>query len=282
MPSAREETLILCNATLVGGAMEIAADQLKQIVQATAGAGFSGVSLWAFHHLAAVGDGMTDDAVQALHSDAGLSVPVVEALLGWESGDTAAIDAQCTGTLDIATRYGAKTVAGVVLGPSLDSFDAAVSGFAYLGERAAERGLGICVEWLPWTGLPDLKSAWKLVQDTGLDNAGLVVDTWHWLRQPGGPDLETLRQVPGDRIHVVQLDDAPSKPAGDDSMAESMTARLLPGEGDVDYAPLFAVLDEIGADPIWAPEVFNTELLALGPDEMAKRIGAATRKLLGL
>ncbi len=145
MPSAREETLILCNATLVGGAMEISADQVKQIVHATAGAGFSGVSLWAFHHLAAVNGGMTDDAVQALHSDAGLSVPVVEALLGWESGDTAAIDAQCTGTLDIATRYGAKTVAGVVLGPSLDSFDAAVSGFATLGKRAAERGLGICV-----------------------------------------------------------------------------------------------------------------------------------------
>ena len=282
MPSAREETLILCNATLVGGAMEITADQVKQIIHATAGAGFSGVSLWAFHHLAAVGDGMTDDAVQALHSDAGLSVPVVEALIGWEGGDTAAIDTQCTGTLDIAARYGAKTVADVVLGPQLDSFDAAVSGFAHLGERAAERGLGICVEWLPWTGLADLKSAWKLVQDTGLDNAGLVVDTWHWLRQPGGPDLETLRQVPGERIHVVQLDDAPLQPAGDDSMAESMTARLLPGDGDVDYAPLFAVLDEIGAEPIWAPEVFNTELLALGPDEMAKRIGAATRKLLGL
>ncbi|MBW2269222.1 MAG: sugar phosphate isomerase/epimerase [Deltaproteobacteria bacterium] len=282
MPSAREETLVLCDATLIGGATEITADQLKQIVHATAGAGFSGVSLWALHHLAAVGGGMTDAAVQALHSDAGLSVPIVEALLGWETGDTNTIDGQCTGTLDVAARYGAKTVAGVVLGPSLDSFDAAVSGFAYLGERAAERGLGICVEWLPWTGLPDLGTAWKLVQDTGLDNVGLIVDAWHWLRQPGGPDLETLRQIPGERIHCVQLDDAPAQPPGDDILAETMAARLLPGDGDVDYAALFAVLDEIGADPIWAPEVFNTELLALGPDEMARRIGAATRKLLGL
>jgi sugar phosphate isomerase/epimerase len=282
MTAAREETLILCNATLVGGAMDIGADQVKQIVNATAGAGFSGVSLWAFHHMAAVGSGMSDDEVQALHSDAGLSVPVVEALLGWEGGDTDAIDAQCMGTLDIAVRYGARTVAGVVMAPALESFDAAVAGFAHLGKRAAERGLGLCVEWLPWSGLPDLKSAWKLVQDSGLDNTGLVVDTWHWLRQPGGPDLETLRQVPGERIHVVQLDDAPTQPAGEDSMAESMTARLLPGEGDVDYAPLFAALDEIGADPIWAPEIFNTELLALGPDEMAKRIAVSTRKLLGL
>jgi sugar phosphate isomerase/epimerase len=281
MPSARDETLIMCNSTLIGGSMEITPDQLKQIVSATAGAGFSGVSLWAFHHQAAVAAGMTEDEVQAVHTDAGLSVPMVESLIGWETGDTAMIDAQCTGTLEVASRYGAKTVGSVVMGPSLESFDAAVSGFAYLGERAAERGLGVCVEWLPWTGLPDLKSAWKLVQDTGLDNVGLVVDTWHWLRQPGGPDLETLRQIPGDRIHCVQVDDAPITPAGDDTMMEAMTARLLPGEGDVDFTELFAVLDEIGADPVWAPEVFNLELMALGPDEMAKRVYAATRGVLG-
>lgn len=282
MSPAREESLVLCNSTLVGGAMDVTPDQVKQIVNATAGAGFSGVSLWAFHHQAAVAAGMSDDDVQALHNDAGLTVPMVESLIGWETGDTATIDAQCTGTFEVASRYGAKTVGSVVMGPSLESFDAAVTGFAHLGKLAAERGLGVCVEWLPWTGLPDLKSAWKLVQDTGLDNVGLVVDTWHWLRQPGGPDVETLRQIPGERIHCVQLDDAHAQPVGDDTMMEAMTARLLPGEGAVDFAELLAVLDEIGADPIWAPEVFNNELLALGPDEMAKRVGAATRKVLGL
>lgn len=282
MSPAREENLILCDATLVGGAMEVSVDQLKQMVSASAGAGFSGVSLWGFHHQAAVAGGMSDDAVQALHADAGLSVPMVESLIGWEAGDIAAIDAQCIGTLDLAVRYGAKTVGGVVMGPSLDSFDAAVSGFAHLGKCAAERGLRICVEWLPWTGLPDLKSAWKLVQDTGLDNVGLVVDGWHWLRQPGGPDFETLRKIPGERIHCVQLDDTTTQATGDDMMMESMTNRLLPGDGEVDYPPLLAALDEIGADPIWAPEVFNVELMAQGPDEMAKRIGAATRKVLGL
>ena len=69
---------------------------------------------------------------------------------------------------------------------------------------------------------------------------------------------------------------------GEDQMMESMTNRLLPGDGEVDYPALLAALDGIGADPIWAPEVFNVELMAQGPDEMAKRIGAATRKVLGL
>lgn len=282
MPSAREETLVLCNATLVGGSMEVSPDDVESIARATANAGFSGVSLWAFHHMAATAGGMSDADVKAMHTDLGLSVPVVEALIGWEGGDTAAIDAQCVGTLDLAALYGAKTVAGVVMSPSLESFDAAVSGFAYLAERAAERGLAVCVEWLPWSGLPDLKSAWRLVQATGQANVGLVVDTWHWLRQPGGPDPETLRGIPGPRIHCVQLGDAAAEPSGEHPMTETMTRRRLPGEGDVDFAELFAVLDEIGADPIWAPEIFNVELMALGHEQMARRIAAATRELLGL
>ena len=54
MSPAREENLILCDATLVGGAMEVAPEQVKTIVDASADAGFGGVSLWAFHHAAAV------------------------------------------------------------------------------------------------------------------------------------------------------------------------------------------------------------------------------------
>ena len=277
MSPLREEKLILCDATLIGGAIDVDADTLKSMLNATAKAGFKGVSLWAFHHLAVVGGGMSSDEVQALHTDLGLAAPVTEALIGWESGDKDVIDQSCLATLDVAKQYGSETVAAVVMGPTLDSFDAATAGFTHLAERAAERGLKVCVEWLPWSGLPDLKSAWKLVQDTGRDDTGLVVDTWHWIRQAGGPDVETLRQIPGERIHVVQIDDATA--TGPSDMAETMTQRLLPGDGDVDFDELLGVLDEIGADPIWGPEIFNLELMALGHEEMAKRVGDACRKL---
>ena len=276
----REERLVLSDATLIGGAMEIDVDTLKSVLSATAGAGFTGVSLWAFHHLAAVGAGLSDDEVQALHTDLGLAAPVVESLIGWEGGDTATIDQTCTGTLDVAARYGAETVAGVVLSPTLDSFDAAVAGFAHLGERAAERGLKICVEWLPWSGLPDIATAWKLVQASGRDDGGLVVDAWHWLRQPGGPDFDTLRQIPGERIHVLQIDDTTAEGTGEDLMTETMTKRLLPGDGEVDFPALLAALDEIGADPIWGPEVFNVELMASGHAAMAQKLADASRRLL--
>ncbi len=281
MSLVREENLILCNAPLIGGAIDVSGDQLKTIVDASADAGFKGVSLWAFHHLAVVGAGARSEVVRAWHMDRGLDVPMVESLIGWETGDVGAIEEQCGPTFEVATYYGAKTVAGVVMAAEIE-FDAAAKGLAKLAEMGDERGLEICIEWLPWSGLPDLKSAWKLVQAAGAENLGLVLDSWHWLRQPGGPDEATLRSIPGDRIHCVQLDDTTLVGTGDDPMLESMTNRRLPGEGDVDWPALLSILDEIGADPIWAPEVFSVQLLEEGPLEMARRIKQATCKVLGL
>ena len=281
MSPVLEENLVLCNAPLVGGAMDVSPDQVKEIVDAAADAGWGGVSLWAFHHLAALGGGASADEVKSWHTDRGLSVPIVESLIGWEGGDIAAIDEQCGSTFEIASFYGASAIAGVVMAPEIDRA-AAARGLAHLGKLGADRGQKVCIEWLPWTGLPTIKSAWELVQEAGGDNIGLVFDTWHWLRQPGGPDAATLRQIPGDRIHCVQLDDTTAAGTGEDQMMESMTARLLPGDGEVDWPNVLELLDEIGADPIWAPEVFNLGLMKEGPVEMARKTRDATRKVLGL
>lgn len=278
---AREEKLVLCNATLVGGSLELSPDQMKSIIDATAEAKFGGISLWAFHQLAVAGAGVSPDTVKGWIRDRGLRVPIVESLIGWETGDRATIEAQCGPTLDCAVFHGAKDVAGVVMNPTMD-WDAATRGLSLLGKLAADRGLRICIEWLPWSALKDIASAWRLIQAAGGENIGLVVDTWHWLRQPGGPDLATLRSIPGNRIHCVQLNDTTRKGSGDDLMLESMTNRLLPGDGEVEWQPLLAALDAIGADPVWAPEVFNVGLMQDGPVSMAKKIGAATRKVLGL
>jgi len=281
MSPAREENLIICNAPLVGGAMDVTPEQVKTIIDASAEAGWKGVSLWAFHHNAAVAGGKSAEEVRDWHREAGLSVPVVESLIGWEGGDEATIAEQCGGTFEVASFYGAGVVCGVIMGAEIDRA-AAAKGLALLGKMGADRGQKVCVEWLPWSGLPTIKSAWELIQEAGGDNLGLVFDTWHWLRQPGGPDPETLRQIPGERIHCVQLDDTTAQGTGDDQMMESMTNRLLPGEGEVDWPNVLSLLDEIGADPIWAPEVFNVGLMEAGPVEMARKTREATRGVLGL
>jgi len=84
---AREEKLVLCNATLIGGSLDISPDQMKAIIDATAEANFGGISLWAFHQLAVVGAGVKPDTVKGWIRDRGLTVPIVESLIGWETGD---------------------------------------------------------------------------------------------------------------------------------------------------------------------------------------------------
>jgi len=127
-------------------------------------------------------------------------------------------------------------------------------------EAAGQVGAQVCVEFLPWSGIPDLATAWRLVEPLG-PGAGIVIDGWHWVRQPGGPAPDLLRSIPGDRIGYVQVCDVAAEPAGD-PLTDAMSNRLLPGEGVVDFAELFAVLREIGASPFVATEIFNPALVA--------------------
>jgi sugar phosphate isomerase/epimerase len=88
-----------------------------------------------------------------------------------------------------------------------------------------------------------------------------------------------LRTIPGDRIHLFQACDAPAQPDGP-MLEETMTRRLLPGEGATDWDELASVFGEIGAHPIVAPEPFNTERASHGPTVYAHAIAEATRRLL--
>ena len=96
----------------------------------------------------------------------------------------------------------------------------------------------------------------------------------HWQRQPGGPNLELLREIPGDRIPYVQLCDAPATApgSGEEYLAAALSARPLPGDGVVDIPAVLEALVTIDADPFFAYEQFNTELARSGPDVMARRI----------
>ena len=72
--------VILCSATLLTDPMQPGGDALALQVEATAAAGFDGLSLWTLHHAAAVGAGASPEAVREQVRDAGLSVPMVEAM----------------------------------------------------------------------------------------------------------------------------------------------------------------------------------------------------------
>jgi len=272
------EELVMSLATLCANPFELTLDQLESSLVATADAGCTGISVWPFTlGMAGVDAAWLVDRLEELQ----LSHPVTEAAFGWLNPDRDAAAAEIAGLGEFANAVGSKELVAVTMESTLPPMDDVAARFSNLCQAAADAGLQVSVEFLPWTGIPDLATAWEVVERADCANVGIMVDMWHWLRQPGGPSPDLLRQIPSEMLRVVQLCDAPDELPSDMDMAtETMTARLLPGDGAVDFAEVLGILADSGATPIWFPEVFSSPLAAAGPQAMAHQVVAATRSVL--
>ena len=206
----------------------------------------------------------------AVVRDSGLSVRAVEAAINWTSGPTDAARAEVAGLVETGAQSGAGNLGAACLGP-IDDTSAATNGLAMLAEVAATADMVVALEFLPWTGVPTFSSANDLVVASGAHNATILIDAWHWVRQPGGPNLDLLRSIPGERVAYVQMCD-PGPTPGENLETEAMNDRRLPGSGTVDYASVWTALDHICSSVFVAAEVFNPAMTAKGPVPMAAAI----------
>jgi sugar phosphate isomerase/epimerase len=255
----------VCIATLVADPVAATPAELRAAGEAAVTAGFDAVSAWV-SHLPAL-DGLR------------LPVAVVEAAMSWANTDAETAMAEARQLASVVAATGATKLVAVCLEPSITDVERARQNLGAVADIAAGAGAQVCVEFLPWSAIHDLATAWRLVEPLG-DRAGLLLDTWHWTRQPGGPSYDLLRTIPGSRIGYLQLCDAAGD-AGPAPMAEAMSGRLLPGEGVVDFGAVLAALDAIGAEPVVATEIFNPALLAArGGPAAATAMRAAADRIL--
>ena len=279
----QRDDLYLCPSTLLPDTFSLDGAGFEEYVEACVDAGVAGISYWTLHEVLLKAHGWSSERIRSRLSTAGLRVVCVEAIYGWANAASpaAAVEASLE-SIDIASAHGSPNLAAVVLEPDLRSMEATVANLAAVADRAADVDVAICVEFLPWSGIPDITTCWDLLKRTGRPNVGVLLDSWHWFRQPGGPygrHADTLASMPGDAIRVFQLCDAGVEP-WEDPMAECLAARCLPGDGVVDHEHLFGLLRGISADPVVTPEVFNTGLAKLGMGPMAHRIVEASRSVL--
>ena len=279
----QRDDLYLCPSTLLPDTFSLDGAGFEEYVEACVDAGVAGISYWTLHEVLLKAQGWSSERIRSRLSTAGLRVVCVEAIYGWANAASpaAAVEASLE-SIDIASAHGSPNLAAVVLEPDLRSMEATVANLAAVADRAADVDVAICVEFLPWSGIPDITTCWDLLKRTGRPNVGVLLDSWHWFRQPGGPygrHADTLASMPGDAIRVFQLCDAGVEP-WEDPMAECLAARCLPGDGVVDHEHLFGLLRGISADPVVTPEVFNTGLARLGMGPMARRIVEASRAVL--
>jgi sugar phosphate isomerase/epimerase len=213
-------------------------------------------------------------------ADHGLVVADLDPLLRWlpdeviPPGVSAATEeefyviAEAVGarSLNVAQGFGARV-----------DLDRAADALAGVCDRARAHGLLVTLEYLPWSGIPDAATALAIVERSGRANATLMIDTWHTFRGP--TDEAQLEKLPGARIGGVQLNDAPAA-AAPDLVAETLSARLLPGEGAIPLVSWLRILDASGNRAPLGVEVFSKALDALPPIEVGRRCGAAARAVL--
>src|SRR3954468_5448798 len=139
---------------------------------------------------------------------------------------------------------------------SLGGIDRAAADLRELGERAARRGLRLAFEALAWgRHINDYRDSWEAVRRADHPAVGLVLDSFHILAR--GTDLSIIRSMPGDRIFLVQLADAPRLQVG--YLSWSRHFRNFPGQGELPVLDFMKALLSTGYDDALSLEIFNDQ-----------------------
>jgi sugar phosphate isomerase/epimerase len=136
---------------------------------------------------------------------------------------------------ETGARLGARHILVAAYDPDLDRF---TDRYAEFCEAAAPYGLTADLEFMPWTFVPNLATADRIVAQTGQPNAGILVDALHFDRSKNL--IAELARVPVHRLHYWQLCDGPAEcPATTEEMMHAARAeRMFPGEGGIDLVSL--------------------------------------------
>lgn len=282
LPPLGPDDLVLCAAPL-------SATPLFDRLAPAKAAGFAALSLTPVEVWALEAQGVTAAEIAARVADAGLRIAELDCTACWmdrharvpATGDTEMAQLLRSLTaervVETAARLGARSVAAIDMNDTPPTLDEAAEGFARLCDHAAQHGLLAHIEFLPVGGICTLAQAWAIVQAAGRENGGITLDAWHFFRS--GSTLDQLWRIPGHRIHAIQLCDAPATPQPD-LWTELMTARLLPGEGDIDLAGLVRTLSAIGCTAPVGVEVFHERQQHQTITTIARDWATSTRAVL--
>jgi sugar phosphate isomerase/epimerase len=250
---------------------------LDTLIEAALAGGYKGLSVWPVDVAQWRADGVSDAAAKDRIEAAGLVVAQQECLMRWPRVGHPETLREEADVFDVATALGAWIVS--ILSPGDDRYSEAELTEAMAGvcERGAERGLEIALEVAPWKGVIGIPMAARILEQTGHRNATLVIDNWHMFR--GHVPPAQLAAIPAGRVSAIQLSDAPAEP-GPEVFAETMGARLLPGEGACDIEGFLTSLSANAGDVPISVEVLSDEIRACGPIEAAVRTGNAIRQAL--
>jgi sugar phosphate isomerase/epimerase len=260
---------------MVDDRLVLASNTLRRVplltqIDCAAGAGFTRIGISANGYRAARADGVRPERVRRALEAAELVVDEIDALVGWAKGDrdAARFAADEPVLRELADVFGPARMQ--VVPPWEHPWDCLVEEFGAVCDRAASQGLGVALEFVPATAVPDAASAARLIGATGRSNAGVCLDVWHHFR--GANDIGQLLALEPAQVAVIQLNDGTTRPRLADYRAETRTSRVVPGDGEFPLVPLLRALADRGIHPHISVEVLSPAVDAADPAAISRYI----------
>lgn len=177
-------------------------------------------------------------ATKAALAATGLTVNDIEFVRLTPEFDPAALEP----FLAAGAELGARHLIAAPYDPDLARLSDRLAG---LTDLASGIGIRPVLEFFPWTVIPDLASARRIVQATGRPEAGILLDMLHFDRS--GSRLAEIDATPAGRLPFIHLCDAPVQPTytTEELLHTARSERRPPGEGAIN---LGAILDRLPKD----------------------------------
>jgi 4-hydroxyphenylpyruvate dioxygenase len=241
---------------------------LGEKLQAIADAGFAGVEI--FENDLLTFGGSPAEAGR-LARDLGLEITLYQPFRDFEGlpepHRSRAFD-RARRKFDVMESLGADLmlICSSVSPAALGGIDRAADDLRELGDIAAGRRLRVGYEALAWGRyVSDHRDAWEIVRRAAHPNVGLILDSFHSLARRIDP--HTIRSIPGDRIFIVQVADAPRIDM--DLLHWSRHFRNMPGEGDLPVTEFVRAVAATGYDGPLSLEIFNDQFRGGSPRAIA-------------
>lgn len=242
---------------------------LRQKIEAIAKAGFQGIEI--FENDLITHDGSVAE-IRRMIEDHGLEIVTYQPFRDFEGLPEPyrrkAFD-RAERKFDLMEQLGTDLLMACssVSPQALGGIQRAADDFYELGERAKARNMRVAFEALAWGRfVNDYRDSWEIVRRANHEHLGLCLDTFHIFSR--GVEIQTILNIPGDKIFLVQVADAPRLSM--DHLSWSRHYRCFPGQGELPLDQFVSNLHATGYNGAFSLEIFNDQFRSGSPENTAR------------
>ena len=247
---------------------------MEHRVAAAASAGFAGIGMYIGEYQRLQREGLAGGWLDEILDRHRMCIAEIEVVRGWaQQGEAydACLSMEAS-AWEMADRFGCRYLQAI--GPYDGTIEDAGRAYGSLCDRAAEHGLVVGLEFLPFTNIITASDALRMVEVADRPNGGVCVDIWH--HQRGANDLSMVQAIPAEKVTGVQMSDGtllPKDPAHQDYVQDCLRNRVPPGAGEFEELNFVRALIDLGVDVPWGMEVCNDSVWGR-PEESVQHVQA--------